>query len=288
MGSPRNLLPLEGRFSASSPQETYSFFVMGLRLVSPWMTNPASSPPMTWSIKPYCLDSNGDIYRSLSVSSSTCQVNLLQAAVHIVPPASWATAYSSWVTACSYSLWIHWCKSLYVKQLAQDSTLPAIELKPPRSCSICSQKDKDGVLLWSSGMQQNPYLELISEGLRLESLKFTFSIGCPVYSDIILLRLALWYMISLAWISISTAWPLAPPRGWWIMIRAFGILDLLPLAPAPRMKAPMEAASPKQQVWTSALHIYKSKRQVRKFLVTIIWCFHVQAVEQGGHGALAA
>ena len=33
----------------------------------------------------------------------------------------------------------------------------------------------------------------------------TFSIGCPVYSAMMLFRLALWYMISLAWISMSTA-----------------------------------------------------------------------------------
>ena len=101
--------------------------------------------------------------------------------------------------------------------------------------------------------------------IRCSSWEPAFSIGWPVYSDIILLRLALWYMISFAWISMSTACPLAPPRGWWIMILEFGMLDLFPLAPAPRMKAPMDAASPKQQVWMSALHICTSSR-------LLCWC----------------
>ncbi len=34
--------------------------------------NPASSPPMTWSMMPYRLASSGDMYRSRSVSSSIC------------------------------------------------------------------------------------------------------------------------------------------------------------------------------------------------------------------------
>ena len=33
---------------------------------------PASSPPMTWSMMPYCLASSGDMYLSRSVSSSIC------------------------------------------------------------------------------------------------------------------------------------------------------------------------------------------------------------------------
>jgi hypothetical protein len=59
-------------------------------------------------------------------------------------------------------------------------------------------------------------------------------------------RLALWNMISLAWISMSTAWPEAPPSGWWIMIRELGMLYRLPGVPAPSRNAPMEAARPKQ------------------------------------------
>ena len=35
-------------------------------------------------------------------------------------------------------------------------------------------------------------------------------------------------MISLAWISMSAAWPWAPPNGWWIMIRLFGRLYRFP------------------------------------------------------------
>lgn len=38
---------------------------------------PASSPPMTWSIRPYCFASSGDMYLSLSVSSSICMPNLI-------------------------------------------------------------------------------------------------------------------------------------------------------------------------------------------------------------------
>ena len=36
---------------------------------------------------------------------------------------------------------------------------------------------------------------IMKKGLREE---VTFSMGCPVHSDMILLRFALWYMISLA------------------------------------------------------------------------------------------
>jgi len=38
-------------------------------------------------------------------------------------------------------------------------------------------------------------------------------------------------------------------------MRALGMLERLPLAPAPKMKAPMLAARPKQHVWMSARHI---------------------------------
>ena len=48
------------------------------------------------------------------------------------------------------------------------------------------------------------------------------------------------------WISISTAWPLAPPKGWWIIMRELGMLYLFPRFPAPRRNAPIEAARPKQ------------------------------------------
>ncbi len=39
------------------------------------------------------------------------------------------------------------------------------------------------------------------------------------------------------------------------MMRALGMEERLPLAPAPSRKAPIEAARPKQKVWTSDLHI---------------------------------
>jgi hypothetical protein len=57
--------------------------------------------------------------------------------------------------------------------------------------------------------------------------------------------------ISLAWISMSAAWPCAPPSGWWIMMRALGSDLRLPLAPAPSRNAPMDAAMPKHTVDTS-------------------------------------
>ena len=50
---------------------------------------------------------------------------------------------------------------------------------------------------------------------------------------------------------MSLACPCAPPSGWCIMILALGRDFLLPLAPAPRRKAPIEAAVPKQTVETS-------------------------------------
>jgi hypothetical protein len=58
----------------------------------------------------------------------------------------------------------------------------------------------------------------------------------------------------LTWISMSTACPLAPPRGWWIMMRELGMLYLLPFLPAPKRNAPIEAARPKQYVDTSDRH----------------------------------
>lgn len=47
----------------------------------------------------------------------------------------------------------------------------------------------------------------------------------------------------------------APPSGWWIMMRAFGMDMRFPLVPAQRRKAPMDAASPKHTVDTSHLTI---------------------------------
>ena len=37
------------------------------------------------------------------------------------------------------------------------------------------------------------------------------------------------YRISLAWISMSDAWPWKPPSGWWIMTREFGSAEALAL-----------------------------------------------------------
>ena len=58
-------------------------------------------------------------------------------------------------------------------------------------------------------------------------------------------------MISLAWISMSEAWPENPPEGWWIMTRELGRQKRLPLAPAASSSEPIEAAMPMQTVDTS-------------------------------------
>src|SRR3990172_1481452 len=80
-----------------------------------------------------------------------------------------------------------------------------------------------------------------------------FSIGCPVWDDRILFKVSLSFRISLAWISMSVACPWKPPMGWWIMIRAWGSENRLPLVPAPRRSAPMLAAWPMQMVETGHL-----------------------------------
>ena len=59
--------------------------------------------------------------------------------------------------------------------------------------------------------------------------------------------------ISLAWSSMSLAWPSTPPQGWCSRIRACGRAKRLPLAPAASSTAAAEAAWPKQKVETSAL-----------------------------------
>jgi hypothetical protein len=48
------------------------------------------------------------------------------------------------------------------------------------------------------------------------------------------------------------AWPWAPPIGWWIMMREFGSVVRLPLAPAARSTAAMLAAMPMHVQATSA------------------------------------
>jgi hypothetical protein len=50
--------------------------------------------------------------------------------------------------------------------------------------------------------------------------------------------------------------PPAPPNGWWIMTRAFGMQYRFPFEPAASKKAPIEAARPKQTVDTSALQSF--------------------------------
>src|SRR5438128_1251827 len=59
--------------------------------------------------------------------------------------------------------------------------------------------------------------------------------------------------ISRAWMSMSVAWPCAPPSGWWIRIRECGRANRLPLAPAQSRSAAIEAAWPMQLVEVAAL-----------------------------------
>ena len=60
-------------------------------------------------------------------------------------------------------------------------------------------------------------------------------------------------MISFAWISMSTAWPDAPPCGWWMSTRACGRMKRLPGAPDASSTAAADAAWPMQIVCTSGL-----------------------------------
>ena len=60
-------------------------------------------------------------------------------------------------------------------------------------------------------------------------------------------------MISLAWISMSVAWPWKDEETWWIRIFAFGSDMRLPAAPPDRSSAPIDIAMPTQMVWTSGL-----------------------------------
>src|SRR5262249_16073328 len=60
-------------------------------------------------------------------------------------------------------------------------------------------------------------------------------------------------MISRAWMSMSVAWPCTPPSGWWIMMRASGAANPLPLVPAASIHAAMVAACPTQSVETLGL-----------------------------------
>ena len=57
--------------------------------------------------------------------------------------------------------------------------------------------------------------------------------------------------ISLACMAMSEACPWVPPQGWWIRMRELGSANRLPLVPAARSTAPIDAAWPTQMVCTS-------------------------------------
>src|SRR5690554_3713877 len=90
---------------------------------------------------------------------------------------------------------------------------------------------------------------VIQKSRSLSSL--TFSYVCPECSAMMSYSSFFTLMISLAVISMSEAWPWAPPRGWWIMMRECFSAVLLPCAPAHKRTAPMDAAMPVQMVATS-------------------------------------
>ena len=50
--------------------------------------------------------------------------------------------------------------------------------------------------------------------------------------------------LTLTCTRISSAWPRAPPMGWWIIVLECGSAIRLPRVPAPRMNEPIEAAMP--------------------------------------------
>jgi hypothetical protein len=60
-------------------------------------------------------------------------------------------------------------------------------------------------------------------------------------------------MISLAWISMSVAWPSNPDDTWWMRIFELGSDIRLPAAPPASSSAPMLIAIPTQIVCTSGL-----------------------------------
>ena len=76
----------------------------------------------------------------------------------------------------------------------------------------------------------------------------------------------MWCRISFAWISMSAAWPCAPPSGWWIMIRELGSEYRLPCAPEASRNAPIDAARPTQTVETSG----RMKRIVSKTAIPAV------------------
>ena len=77
------------------------------------------------------------------------------------------------------------------------------------------------------------------------------SIGWPVWVTRIRFSSSRMRRISRAWMSMSVAWPCTPASGWWIIIRECGRAKRLPLAPAHRRSAPMDAACPMQIVETA-------------------------------------
>ena len=90
--------------------------------------------------------------------------------------------------------------------------------------------------------------------MKSRSVSFvTFSSGWPVCSEMICSSSARRRMISLAWISMSTAWPCAPPCGWCSSTRAFGSANRFSGAPASNSTAAAEAARPITIVDTSHL-----------------------------------
>src|SRR5437867_3341517 len=79
---------------------------------------------------------------------------------------------------------------------------------------------------------------------KSRSVSFSiFSMRWPVWWTRMRFSSARTLRISFAWMSISVADPWTPPNGWWIMIRAWGSANRLPLAPAASSSAPLPHAN---------------------------------------------
>ena len=68
---------------------------------------------------------------------------------------------------------------------------------------------------------------------------------------------------SLAWMAMSSATPLYPPLGWWIMTVALGRMYRFPLAPAARSNDPMDMAWPRHSVWMGDWMYWKVSYRAR-------------------------
>src|SRR5262245_33508044 len=120
----------------------------------------------------------------------------------------------------------------------------------PTACAVFSNGTWDA-MTWST----IPYSFACSAVMKKSRSvsRVMRSAGWPVCCTMMRFSSSRMRRISRAWMSMSVAWPCTPASGWWIMIRECGRANRLPLAPAHRSRAPMEAAWPMQMVATAGL-----------------------------------